>query len=198
MRPYRVRAATVPAVADKDHSRAAHFPAIEKRTGKPMSHWHAVMGDLAGAKYEEQMAVLQGEHGFTRTHANALVMFTKGSTTSRRVDTVDAFIAALPGAQATTVRRVFAVISAEFPDLEQVIAWNQPMVRLGTRYLFGVSAAAKHLLIAPWDVAVLDALAPRPEGLVRNKKTVRVPSDWVVDEQLVIDMIGMQLAAIEE
>ena len=99
-------------MADKDHSREAHFPGIEKRTGKPMSHWHTVMAGLAGATYEEQMAVLQAEHGFTRTHANALVMFTKGSTTSRRVDTVDAFIAALPEPQATTVRRVFTVISA--------------------------------------------------------------------------------------
>lgn len=185
-------------MAEKDHSREAHFPAIEKRTGKPMSHWHDVMAGLAGAKYEEQMAVLQNDHGFSRAHANALVMFTKGSTTSRRVDTVEAFMAALPEPQTTTARRVFAVISSQFPDLEQVIAWNQPMVRLGTHYLFGLSAAAKHLLIAPWDPAVLDALDARLSGLVRNKKTVRVPSDWEVDEGLIVDMIGMQLAAIEE
>lgn len=185
-------------MAEKDHRREAHFPAIETRTGKPMSHWFEVMAGLAGQKYEQQMTVLQNEHGFTRAHANALVMFTKGSTTSRRVDTVDAYIGALPAEQSVTVRRVFDVIAGAYPDLEQVIAWNQPMVRIGKRYLFGMGAASKHLLIAPWDVDVLDELAPRLAGLTRNKKTVQVPNDWDVDAQLLTDMIGLQLARSEE
>ena len=163
-----------------------------------MSHWFEVMAGLAGEKYEQQMAALQNEHGFTRAHANALVMFTKGSTTSRRVDTVEAYLAALPAEQASTARRIFAVIAGEYPDLEQVIAWNQPMVRLGKRYLFGMGAASKHLLIAPWDPDVLDELAPRLAGLTRNKKTVQVPNDWDVDERLLIDMIGMQLAGTDD
>ena len=186
------------AVTEKDHRREAQFPAIEKRTGKPMAHWFEVMAGLAGQKYEQQMAALQNEHGFTRAHANALVMFTKGSTTSRRVDTVEEYMAALPAGQAATARRIFDVIAGAYPDLEQVIAWNQPMVRLGKRYLFGMGAASKHMLISPWDVEVLDQLAPRLVGLKRNKKTVQVPNDWDVDEQLLIDMVGMQLARIEE
>lgn len=185
-------------MTEKDHRREAQFPAIEKRTGKPMAHWFEVMSGLAGQKYEQQMAVLQTDHGFTRAHANALVMFTKGSTTSRRVDTVDAYIAALPAEQAATARRIVDIIAAAYPDLELVIAWNQPMFRIGKRYLFGMGAASKHLLIAPWDVDVLDELAPRLAGLKRNKKTVQVPNDWDVDAQLLTDMIGMQLARTED
>jgi uncharacterized protein YdhG (YjbR/CyaY superfamily) len=177
----------------KDPRRESHFPGIEKRTGTPMSHWFSVMEGLAGRKYDDQMQVLQGDHGFTRAHANALIMYTKGSTTTRRVDTVDAFIAALPESQRATVSDVFALIARQFPDLEQVIAWNQPMIRSGKRYLFGMSAAKNHLLIAPFDASILDAVSDRLEGLKRNKKTVQVPNDWTIDELLIIDMIGMQL-----
>ena len=159
----------------------------------PMSHWFSVMEELAGRKYEDQMQVLQSDHGFTRAHANALIMYTKGSTTTRRVDTVDAFIAALPESQRDTVSHVFSLIAREYPDLEQVIAWNQPMIRIGKRYLFGMSAAKNHLLIAPFDAAILDAVADRLEGLKRNKKTVQVPNDWSIDESLIVDMIRLQL-----
>lgn len=183
-------------MGEKDHSRESHFPAIEKRTGMPMSHWFGVMEALVGRKYDEQMSVLQGDHGFTRAHANALIMYTKGSTTSRRVDTVDAFIAALPTSQQVTVREVFALLGRRFPELDQVIAWNQPMVRRGAHYLFGMSAAKHHLLIAPFNSDVLDQLEGRLEGLVRNKKTVRVPNDWAIDESLIVDMVAMQLSAL--
>lgn len=159
----------------------------------PMSHWFSVMEELAGRKYDDQMQVLQGHHGFPRTHANALIMFMKGSTTTRRVDTVDTYIEALPEQQQSTVRMVFELIGREYPNLEQVIAWNQPMIRVGKRYLFGMSAAKNHLLLAPFDASILDALVDRLEGLERNKKTVRVPNDWVIDESLIIDMIGMQI-----
>jgi uncharacterized protein YdhG (YjbR/CyaY superfamily) len=180
-------------MTEKDPRREAFFPKIEARTGQPMSHWFSVMDGLAGRKYEDQMGVLQGDHGFPRTHANALVMYMKGSTTTRRVDTISAYIAELPDLQRDTVTAVFALVARHFPDLEQVIAWNQPMVRRNKRYLFGMSASKNHLLIAPFNSDVLDQLADRLDGLARNKKTVRVPNDWQVDESLIIDMIALQL-----
>ena len=65
-------------------TRESHFPAIEKRYGEPMSHWHKVMARVAGKTYPEQMAHLQENHGFSKTHANALVMYTRGSLSARR------------------------------------------------------------------------------------------------------------------
>ncbi len=177
-----------------DASRERHFPAIEKRTGQPMSYWHEVMSGLAGAKYDEQMAVLQIEYGFTRSHANALVMYTKGSTTTRRFDSVAHYIEQLPESQRSTVACVFGVIAAEFPDLEAVIAWNQPMVRAGSRYVFGLSAATHHLLLAPWDPGALDHVADRLNGLHRNVKTIRVPNDWDVDTELIRTLIAVQIS----
>ena len=63
----------------KDPRREAHFPAIEKRYGEPMKHWFAVMKTVAGKRYPEQIAHLRENYGFSQAHANALVLFSRGS-----------------------------------------------------------------------------------------------------------------------
>ena len=178
---------------ERDPSRESHFPTIEKKYGKPMSHWHRLMTTVAGRKYDEQMALLMGEHGFTRAHANALVMYSRGSTTTRKFADPEAYFASLDAVKARTMRAVFASLHKDFPDLELVIAWNQPMLKVGKRYVFGAMAATNHILLAPWDTSVLKSLSHRLEGYEVNKKTVRVPVDWKIDKKLLRDMVGPQL-----
>jgi len=182
-------------MAASDPRRDAQFPGIERRTGKPMSHWFGFMETQIGRRYEDQMETLRSEQGFTRAQANALIMYTKGSTSSRQVDTPEAYIERLSAPQDTTVRAILDTIHRAFPYLELVIAWNQPMFRQGTHYYFGVSAGKHHILIAPFDPAVLDQLDEQLVGLHRNKKTVRVPNDWVIDAELLTSMVKLQLAS---
>lgn len=176
-------------MARDDSRRDAYFPAIEKRTGKKMSHWHTVMRGIKNLKYADQMACLIDEHGFSRAHANALVLWTRGSTSSRRVDTPEAYLAALPEPQQSTAREIFRVIMSTHRDLELVIAWNQPMLKRGKNYVFGLSASKNHLTLAPWDVALLDAVRPSLAGYTVNKKTIQVPSDWKVDRKLLLALV---------
>jgi len=176
-------------VNSPDTSRASHFPAIEKKYGQPMAHWHQVMATLVDQKYADQLAHLMNIHGFTRAHANALVMYSRGSTTTRRFDTPDAYFASLDPTAARTMRTIFKILQTEHPELELVVAWNQPMLKRGKRYVFGASAATKHILLAPWDAAVLDSLRPRLTAYEVNKKTIRVPIDWSVDADLLCAMI---------
>ena len=173
--------------------RASYFPAIEKKHGQPMSYWFDVMAELKGQKYPEQMAYLQENHGFSRAHANALVLYSRGNTTSRRFETVDGYLAGEDAIKAKTIRSILKVITKAFPGTEVVIAWNHPMVKYDGRYVFGVSALKSHLLIAPFDADVLESLKPRLEGYQVNKKSVRVPVDWRIDKQLLIDMVGPQI-----
>lgn len=170
--------------------RASHFPAIEKRYGKPMSHWHREMRKVSGLKYPEQMAFLQEQHGFSRAHANALVQYSRGSKSSRRFDTVDGYLAEHDATKQGTVRAILDIITDAFPDAEIVIAWNQPMVRLGDRYVFGLGVFAKHILIAPYDPAVIDRFRDRLTGYSVNKKTIKVPIDWDVDVELIQDLVA--------
>ncbi|MBL6634990.1 MAG: DUF4287 domain-containing protein [Ilumatobacteraceae bacterium] len=180
-------------MVERDPRREAQFPGIEKRTGKPMAHWFQFMESQTGRKYEEQMETLRDEHGFTRAQANALIMYMKGSTSSRRVETPSDYVNALPDPQRSTAQFILDTIGSAFPQLELVIAWNQPMFREGKRYYFGLSAAKNHLLVAPFNADVLDTFEPQLSGLKRNKKTVQVPNDWEVDTALLTEMVSRQL-----
>jgi uncharacterized protein len=172
--------------------RASYFPAIEKRYGKPMSYWFTQMKKVKGEKYADQMAFLQEQHGFSRAHANALVLYSRGSTSSRRYETFDDYLATLDATKAKTIRTIFATLTAKFRKAEVVIAWNQPMLKQDGRYLFGAGAQKEHILIAPFDDGIIDDFRPRLEGYHVNKKTIRVPADWKVDKKLLVDLVSAQ------
>jgi len=180
-------------MAPKDPSREAHFPSIEKKYGHKMSYWFSIMKDLADEKYPAQIAYLRENHGFSQVHANALVMYSRGSLSAKRFDTPTQFYKSIGKDQAKTMRAIFKAITAKYPKAELVIAWNQPMLKDKERYVFGCSASKNHITIAPWDPKVLKKVAPMLEGYVVNKKTIRVPSDWKVDEKLLIAMVQENL-----
>jgi uncharacterized protein len=173
--------------------RSAHFPAIERKYGKPIAFWLDQIRNRGDQKYGEQMAFLQEEHGFSRAHANAVVLYGRGSTSARRFETLEDYLAPLDEVRSRTVRRIFQVLQRRHPGTEVVISWNQPLLRWKGGYLFGVSVHQNHLLVAPFDAAILPAFAPRLGGYVLNKKTIRVPVDWTVDEDLISDMVAAQM-----
>ena len=174
--------------------RAAHFPAVEKKYGKPVSHWLKMLADLGDAKYPEQIALLRERHKFSQAHANALVMFARGSTSSKRFANPSEYFASVGPAKAKTIRAIIGAIRKKHPNLELVMAWNQPMLRDGERYVFGMSASTNHLLIAPWDAKVLKSLSAKLKAYEVNKKTVKIPIDWKVDATLLDAMIRPQLS----
>ena len=159
-----------------------------------MSHWHREMKRVAGRKYPEQMAFLQEEHGFSRSHANALVQYSRGSASARRYATIDDYLAEHDEVKQRTARSILAAITQAYPEAEVVIAWNQPMVRLSGRYVFGIGIFARHILIAPYDSAVIEQFRDRLTGYTLNKKTIKVPVDWDVDPKLLEDMVAAVLS----
>jgi uncharacterized protein YdhG (YjbR/CyaY superfamily) len=85
-------------------------------------------------------------------------------------------------------------IRDKYPDLELVIAWNQPMLRKGTMYVFGASVSKNHISIAPWSTQVLDKFRPKLNDFKVNKKTIAVPNDWQIDAKLLQSMVKARLA----
>jgi len=177
----------------KDPSREAHFPAIEKRYGEKMAYWFKVMKSLEGKKYPEQIAHLKENFGFSQAHANALVMHSRGSTSSRRFETPNDYFKSVNPEQRKTIKAIFAAITSKYPKLELVIAWNQPILRLDKKYIFGVSTTKNYLLLAPFNTDVIDAFRPKLRAYTVNKKTFAVPNDWAVDAKLLQGMVKMQL-----
>lgn len=184
-------------MAANSSDRESYFPAIEKKYEQPMSYWFSVLKDLEGEKYPEQIAYLRENYGFSQAHANALVMYSRGSKSAKRFNTPADFYKTLDAKQAKTAKAIFKSLTAKFPDLEFVIAWNQPMLRSGTAYVFGLSAATNHLLIAPWSKDVLAKFAPKLKEFDVNKKTIGIPNDWKVDEKLLHSIVRARLAELK-
>lgn len=178
----------------KDPSREAHFPAIEKRYGEKMAYWFKVMSKLEGKKYPEQIAHLRENYGFSQAHANALVMYSRGSKSAKRFDSPAQYFKSLEPKQATKVRAILKTITSKFPNLELVISWNQPMLMLGNDYIFGVSTAKNHILFAPWSQDVLEKFRPKMKDLDVKKKTIGVPNDWDIDEKLLHALVKARIA----
>lgn len=182
------------AIADGD--REKFFPLIEKKYGEKMSYWFKVMKQLEGEKYQTQIDHLKENYGFSQSHANALVMYSRGSTSSKRFETPSEYFKSIKPEQAKTLRAIFKAITTKYPELELVVAWNQPMLKFGKEYIFGCSAATNHILIAPWNQDVLKKYAPKFEDFKVNKKTIALPNDWKVDEKTLQAMTKDSLKAI--
>ena len=178
----------------KDPKRESHFPAIEKRYGEKMAYCFKVMAKIADKKYPEQIAHLQENYGFSKAHANALVMYSRGSLSSKKFETLSDYYSSIDPTQARTLRKIFKTIRDKHPNLEHLIAWNQPVMRLGTMYVFGAGVAKNHILLNPFSKKALESVMKRYPDLKINKHTIQIPNDWKVDESLINRLVKARLA----
>lgn len=169
------------------------FPLIEKKHGKPVSHWLQLLSHCDSDKYSDQIAVLREGHGFSQAHANALVMFHRGSPSSKRFATPNDYFASLPKAHSLLARSIFSQLHSDFPHLDLVIAWNQPILRLGKENVFGLSASTTHLTINPFSPRVLSELANELKGFEVLKHTIRIPLNWEFDSAVLAKLVSLRL-----
>ena len=182
-------------MAGSSGDRTRFFPAIEKKHGGSISSWLERLAELNEAKYPEQIAYLRENHGFSQIHANALVMYFRGSPTSKRFTKPEDYFASLAPGTARTARAIFDEIMQAHPELELVVAWNQLMLRASDgRYVLGLSAASNHILLNPFSERVLAAVEDDLRDFGTLKRTFKVPVDWQVDAALLRRMVDARLA----
>ncbi len=54
---------------------ASYFPSIEKKYGRPIAEWQALLRTHLPAKHMDLVAMLKADHGMGHGHANALVAY---------------------------------------------------------------------------------------------------------------------------
>lgn len=180
-----------------DGERSKYFPAIEKKHGEKIQVWMTRLKELGDVKYQDQIDFLRHNHGFSQAHANALVMYVRGSTTSRRHDSPTAYFKTLNPQSAKTMKTIFSELQKKFPELELVIAWNQPILRRGKQSVFGISASKNHLTINPFSKVVLDAHASKLQKFIVNKNTFQIPTDWSVNTVLLSSIVKARLSELQ-
>jgi len=55
---------------------ASYFPSIEKKYGRPIAEWKAIVRAHYPARHMELVAMLKADHAMGHGHANALVAHT--------------------------------------------------------------------------------------------------------------------------
>lgn len=157
--------------------RSKFFPAIEKKHGEKIQYWIKLLQNLETTKYPEQIAYLRENYGFSQAHANALVMYVRGSTSSKRVATPAEFFKGLDPVTRKTAKLIFSSITDKYPDLELVIAWN-------------------HMTINPFSNDVINLFTKKLSKYTVNKSTFTVPLDWKVNEALLRSIAKARLAEL--
>lgn len=173
--------------------RAKAFPAIEKKHGQPIEYWLDLLSSKGSTRYPEQMELLQGEHNFSRAHANAVVMTFRGSPNQKRFVSPEDYLNSLDGAHRILVTQILQSVQTSFPELTLVMAWNQPILRNTVDYVFGVSVSQNHVSINPFTPTALVELTEPLSELDVLKHTVRIPLDWDVDDVLLREMVQIRL-----
>lgn len=189
---------SVVTVPTRSGDRSAHFPAIERKHNKPVSYWLKQLASLRSDKYQDQIDLLRECHGFSREHANALVMYHRGSTSSKRHADPKDYFATLDATKARTVKAILRAVQAKWKGLDLVMAWNQPMLRSGSAYVFGVSVSKNHITLNPFSKAVMDEFRPVLAKYAPAKHTFKVPIDWKVDAVLLQQMARARLAELDD
>ena len=177
--------------------RTSYFPLIEKRYGEKMSYWFGIMKKLEGKKYPEQVAHLKENYGFSQAHANALVMYSRGSTTTKRFNTLNDYLKDADPKLAKLAKQIFKTIQAKYPKMALEIAWNKPQLKMDGQYVIGLAVLKKYILLAPFTKSALDEIRPKLKDLEANKKTIHIPADWKVDQKLLLAMTAIRVKEIK-
>lgn len=177
--------------------RSQYFPAIEKKHGEKIDFWIKKLRALGDAKYQEQIDLLREDYGFSQAHANALVMYVRGSSSSKRFTKPSEYFSSVQPDAARTAQAIMATIMKAYPKLEMVVAWNQPMLRNDKGYVFGLSVAKNHITISPISTDALDAYSSKLVAYGLNKKTFTVPFDWKIDAALLKGLVKIRLSELK-
>lgn len=116
---------------------------------------------------------------------------------SPRFNSVEEYFAAQEPAKEKTLRSIFDLILAEFPELEAKIAWNVPHIHRHGKYVVGVAAYKHHLTFAPWSRQVMEDFSERLGTYVVWKNCFQIPVDWEIDRELVHDLVRARLAELD-
>ena len=96
------------------------------------------------------------------------------------------------------MKAIFGAVTSKHKGLELVMAWNQPMLRLGKDYVIGMSVSKNHIAINPFSVDALGKNLKKLEPYTVNKHTFQVPLDWKVDAVLLASLAKVRVSEISK
>ena len=106
------------------------------------------------------------------------------------------YYASLPDVQRVHIQNMVAHVAGQFPKLDLVVAWNQPMFKLGSKYILGFMSTKNHTNLLTVSDTVISEMSAELSGYRHGKRSISLPFDWVVDEQVFARVVALRLAEI--
>ncbi len=92
------------------------------------------------------------------------------------------------------MEEVLSWVHDEYPNMERVVKWNQPMFTDHGTYIIGFSVAKKHMSVAPENKAIEEFGSALEEvGYVHTRQIFRIPWDREVDYALLKKIIEFNI-----
>ena len=113
-----------------------------------------------------------------------------------KFSSLEEFYLSLPQDQQLATRRFVDFISTNFPDLELVLAWNQPMFKSGKNYIVGFMPTKKHINLLTLTDDAVTRFSAELKGYRHGSRSIALPFDWRIDAELISKIITFQLAKI--
>ncbi len=112
------------------------------------------------------------------------------------MENINDFLATIPDeSHRAFAKAVFDWVKAEFPQLESVIKWNQPMFTDHGTFIIGFSASKNHLAAAPEHACMVRFEAEMDaNGVDHTKELMRFPWEQPIDYALLKQMIAFNIA----
>jgi uncharacterized protein YdhG (YjbR/CyaY superfamily) len=107
---------------------------------------------------------------------------------------LDEFYLSLPADQEQATKRFVNHIVENFPKLDLVLAWNQPMFKFETRYIVGFMPTKKHINLLTLTDDAISALSTVLAGYKHGSRSIALPLDWSIDADLIKRIVDFQLA----
>ena len=105
---------------------------------------------------------------------------------------VDDFYASLPEDQERSIRQLVDHVADAHPELEPVLAWNQPMFKLGKDYLIGFMPTKKHINLLTVTDSTVTELGSRLEGYKHGTRSIARPLGSPIDADLIANVIALR------
>ena len=109
---------------------------------------------------------------------------------------VDEYLADQPEPKRSTLQAVREVIMAIEPGLEEAIAWNAPMFKLGGKNVIGLCAFKNHLTLSPQSESVMTENAGLLKGYVCSKNSFQFPIDEPVPKRILESLLKSRISEL--
>jgi len=102
-----------------------------------------------------------------------------------KFSSLEDFYSSLPEDQRTHITSLVKFVSDNYPKLELVLAWNQPMFKSGKHYVVGFMPTKKHTnILTVTDTAVTE-LIPQLGGYKHGSRSISLPFGWTIEPKLI-------------